>query len=243
MFGKIHRFFTNAICGLIYNKDTRKRVRVVLNSPMASYIRFIRKNTGSPICKLKTFVGYQARNLLISVNNEYVFKFPLRRANSDELALREKRIVDALIAKSPISIPSVDIFKYRGILVRRYPFVQGTRLREIPSDVVIKNIGILAPQLARFLYEIGRANPKEIRDLKPVSNAKPGYKYGWFHGDIGDNFMIDTNTMKITAFIDWEDCYFGDFSATFTGDKRSPNRELMRAVMKEYDNLYAGGKK
>ena len=44
--------------------------------------------------------------------------------------------------------------------------------------------------------------------------------------------------MKIIAFIDWEDCAFGDFSRLFTADKRSPNVELMRAVRVEYDKLY-----
>ena len=45
--------------------------------------------------------------------------------------------------------------------------------------------------------------------------------------------------MKIIAFIDWEDCMFGDFSQIFTMDKRSPHRELMAAVRREYDALYA----
>lgn len=238
MLGKVRRFLTNIICGFIYNKDTRKRMRVILNSPIASYIRFIKKNTNAPIRKIKTFVGYQARNLLISVNDEYIYKFPMRRGNSNELALREKRIVDALAPISPIYIPSVTIFEYRGMVVRRYPFISGTRLREIPLDIATKNINKLAPQLAQFLYEIGRADPAEIRDLKPGPNTKPGYQYGWFHGDIGDNFMVDTNTMKIVSFIDWEDCYFGEFSNAFTGDRRSPNRELMRATLRAYDKLY-----
>lgn len=242
MAGKLRRFFTNIICGCVYNKDTRKRLRVVLNSPMSSYVRFIRKNIGGPIRKLKTFVGYQARNLIISVNDGCVYKFPLRRSDSNLLAMREKRITDALSSISPIKIPSVEIFEYRGVLVRRYPYVHGTRLREMPLDVVMENINILAPQIARFLYEIGISDPVQICDLKPAPDVRPGYKYGWFHGDIGDNFFVDMNTMKITSFIDWEDCYFGDFSATFTGDKRSPNRELMRAVSCEYDKLYHGGK-
>lgn len=241
MAGKIRRFFTNIMCGCVYNQDKRKHLRVVLNSPMVSYIRFVRKNATCPIKKLRTFIGYQARNLLISVNDEYIYKFPLRRTDSDELALREKRIVDALIPVSPIGIPPVEIYEHRGVLVRRYPFVRGTRLRAMPTDVALKNVKILAPQIARFLYEIGISDPVQIRDLKPDANAKPGYMFGWFHGDIGDNFFIDMDTMQITAFIDWEDCYFGDFSATFTGDKRSPNRELMRAALQEYKKIYNGG--
>lgn len=241
MAGKIRRFFTNIICGCVYNKDKRKRLRVIMNSPMLSYVRFVRKNTGRPIKKLKTFVGYQARNLIISVNDEYVFKFPLRRSDSDELAMREKRLVDAFVSISPINIPPVDVFVHRGMLVRRYPFVCGVRLREIPTDIALKNIKKLAPQIAGFIHTLASCDLEQIRDLKPVPDARPGYKYGWFHGDIGDNFFVDMNTMKIISFIDWEDCYFGDFSATFTADKRSPNRELMRAVLREYDKLFDGG--
>ena len=243
MAGKIRRFFTNVICGCIYNKDRRKHVRVVLNSPMYSYIRFVRKNTDEPIKKLKTFIGYQARNLLISVNENVIYKFPLRRSDSNDLALREKRIVDALSAISPIEIPSVEILECRGSLVRRYPYVRGTRLRDVPLDIALKNIDVLARQIAMFLYVLATSDPDEIRDLKPAPDAVPGYQYGWFHGDIGDNFFIDMDTMQITSFIDWEDCYFGDFSSIFTFDKRSPNRELMRAVLHEYDKLYCSKQK
>ena len=238
MAGKIRRFFTNVICGCVYNKDKRKHLRVILNSPVATYVRFVRRNTDSPIKKLKTFIGYQARNLLISVNDEYIFKFPLRRSNSDELTLREKRIVDVFSSISPISIPGVDIMKCGDVLVRRYPFVRGVRLREMPTDVALENIDVLAPQIAGFIYALSTSDPEQIRDLKPVPGAVPEYMCGWFHGDIGDNFFIDMATMRIIAFIDWEDCYFGDFSKIFTMDKRSPNRELMRAVLKEYDKLY-----
>lgn len=238
MAGKIRRFFSNIICGCVYNKDTRKRLRVVLNSPIMSYIKFIRRNLGVPIRKLKTFTGYRALNLLVSVNDKYIFKFPLRCSNSGDLTLREKRIVDALSPLSPICVPSVEVFEFRGILVRRYPYVHGVRLREMPTDIALKNIDILASQIAKFIHALASVDPVEIRDLKPVPDARPGYKYGWFHGDIGDNFFVDMNTMQITAFIDWEDCYFGDFSATFTADKRSPNRELMLATLREYDKLY-----
>lgn len=213
-------------------------MRVVLNSDMLSNIRFIRKNTGLPVKKIKTFIGYQARNLLISINDKYIFKFPLRRSNSDELAIRESRIVSALAPLSPTYVPPVDTFMHRGRIVRRYEFIRGTQLRQMPLDVALANIDKLAPQVARFMFEIGRADPAQIRDLKPKPNARPKYAYGWSQGDICDNFIIDMNNMKIIAFIDWEDCAFGDFSRLFTADKRSPNIELMNAVKTEYDKLY-----
>ena len=55
--------------------------------------------------------------------------------------------------------------------------------------------------------------------------------------------MIDPKTMNITAFIDWEDCAFRDFSEIFHTEYRSPQRELMDAVRHEYDALYKSGGK
>lgn len=234
MSGTLRKFLTNIICGCIYNKNTRRHTRVVLNSNIISDIRFMRKNLNTPLRKIKTFIGYQARSLLISANDEYIFKFPLRRVNSDELALREKRLVDAFISISPIPIPTVDIFEHRGILVRKYKFIHGAGIRQISPELIKKHKTKLAKQIARFMYEIGTSDPIEIRDLKPKPNTKPGYMYGWTQGDIFDNFIVDTKTMKIIAFIDWEDCEFRDFSNLFRSDRHS----LMPTVKREYDKLY-----
>lgn len=234
MAGSIHRFFTNIICGFIYNKDLRKRARVIMNSPMMSDIHFIHKNLNKPLHKIKTFIGYQARNLLISANDEYIFKFPLRRSNSSELAIREKRIVDAFAPISPVYVPPVEILQHRGALVRKYKFIRGTTLRQIPTEILDKHTTKLAKQIARFIYEIASSDPEPIRDLKPTPDAKPGYMYGWTQGDICDNFIVDLKTMKIVAFIDWEDSIFGDFSRFFNSD----HKKLMTAVKHEYDKLY-----
>lgn len=234
MSNRINRFFTNIICGCIYNKETRRHVRVLLNSSVLSDLRFIRKNIKRPLRKIRTFVGYQARNLLISVNDEYIFKFPLRRNNSRELAIHEKRIVDALTPVSPIYIPPVEIFEHRGKLVRKYRFIHGAGIRQIPPETLDKNLNNLATQIAQFMYVIGASDPDSIRDLKPTPDAKPGYMYGWTQGDIYDNFIVDIKTMKIIAFIDWEDCEFRDFSNLFTTDRHN----LMHLVKQEYDKLY-----
>lgn len=239
MASPLRRFFTNIICGCVYNKDKRKRLRVVLNSSMMDCLRFIHKNTGNRPRRIKTFVGYQARSLLISTNNEYIFKFPLRRADSDYLTRREKRLVDVFQKISPIYIPPVDVYEHRDHLVRRYPFISGVQLRQMPLEVALENIDILAEQIAEFIFVIGCSDPETVRDLKPTPDAKPGYMYGWSQGDICDNFIVDMKTMKIIAFIDWEDCVFGDFSKTFTGNRRSPQRELMSAVREKYEKLYA----
>lgn len=234
----IRRFFTNVVCGFVYSKDGRKKLRVVLNSPVLEYIRFIRADTGLLMPRLRFFVGYQARSLLIGVNNRWVYKFPLRRDNYRELALREQRIIRALRPFSKIPIPDVQLIEYKGILVRKYDFIQGATLRSAPRDTIMLNLDKLAAQVARFLFDINRADPDEIRDLKPSPDAQGGYMCGWCQGDICDNFMIDLKTMTVRAFIDWEDARFCDFSYMFNCEKRSPAREFMNAVRVQYDKLW-----
>ncbi len=210
----------------------------MLNSPMAVQVRFIRRNIDEPVRKLRTFVGFQARSLIIDVNDKWVFKFPLRRDNSDELSMREARIVRALAPLSPIYIPPVQTLRLRGRLVRKYEFVHGKILRQVSPELILKHKTKLARQLANFLYVIGSSDPAEIRDLKPSVSAAPGFLYGWSQGDICDNFMLDTETMRVVAIIDWEDAHFGDMLPQLVNDRRSPQRELMAAVHREYERIW-----
>lgn len=239
----IRRFITNIICGFVYNKDGRKKLRVVLNSPMLEYIRFIRSDTGLCAPRLRTFVGYQARSLIIGVNSRWIYKFPLRRDNYRELALREQRISNVLAPYSPISIPGVELIEYKNILIRKYDYISGATLRSAPRDLIMANLDKLAAQVARFLYEVGRADPDAIKDLKPRPDMRPAYMFGWCQGDVCDNFIIDIKTMTVRAFIDWEDARFCDFSYMFNCEKRTPAREFMNAVRVEYDRLWNKGAK
>lgn len=234
----IRHFITNIICGFIYNKDERKRLRVILNSPILDYIKFIKQDTGIRRPRIRTFVGYQARSLIIGVNNKYVYKFPLRRDNYRELALREKRLVDALAPISPIHVPWVELIEYNGILVRKYEYIDGPILRKAPREKIMQNLDTLARQIANFLYVIAAADPAEIRDLKPTNAKAPGYLYGWSQGDICDNFIIDMDTMTVRAIIDWEDCKYFDFAWTLRAGKQSPSREFMPLVQREYDRIW-----
>lgn len=232
------RFFTNLVCGLVYSKDCRKKLRVLLNSPLLEYVRFIRRDTGLDRPNMRTFVGYQARSLIIGVDNKWVYKFPLRRRNYRELAMREWRIVNALRPYSQISVPDVELINHGDIQVRKYPFVHGVSMRHAPRDLVVKHMNSLAAQVAQFLYDIGCADPDSIRDLKPVPDTVPGYMRGWCQGDVYDNFMIDLNTMRISAFIDWEDARFCDFSYMFNCEKNKLARVFMNAVKTEYDKIW-----
>lgn len=238
MAGSVRRFFNNIICSTIRDKETRRRIRVVLNSDMLSNLRFIRRDLGVPLRRIRTYVGYRASNLLISVNDKYIYKFALRRDNSDELAMREYRVVNCLGKISPIYVPPVTILKHNGHLVRKYEYIHGVQLRKCTPEWVAAHTDELAPQCARFMYEMGVADPIEIRDLKPSPDAKTGYCYGWTQGDLCDNFLIDTDTARVVAIIDWEDCMFGDFTHQLKGDKEPTIRKFMDRVVIEYDKLF-----
>ncbi|MBR2393598.1 MAG: hypothetical protein IKB05_03845 [Alphaproteobacteria bacterium] len=238
MMNSLRRFFSNIICGFIPNRDGRRRMRVVLNSDMGAYLRFIRSDLGTRPRRVRTFVGYLARSLLISVNDEYIYKFPLRRDDSDILARREGRLVTALAPFSPIYVPPVELLDYNGRVVRKYEYISGKQFRKLPESYARAHMDEFATQIAHFMYEIGRANPDEIADLKPSVGAVPGYRYGWTQGDIYDNFLIDMSTHKIIAMIDWEDCYFGDFERLFHRRHVSIASQFMDAVSREYDKLY-----
>ncbi len=236
-------FLTNIICGFVPNTARRKKVRTILNSPFVSELNFARRTVPGRVRSVRTAVGFMARSLIIIINKQWVFKFPLKRDNYRELALREKRLVDALAPYSPVHVPPVELLYHGRKIVRMYEFVQGKNIRDFSPERILAHRMELARQIAQFMFDIGRVDPPEIRDLKPTPDARPGYAYGWFQGDICDNFMVDANTMKIIAFIDWEDCEFCDFSSAFTREPKTPQRELMAAVKTEYDRLYAQLKK
>ncbi len=237
--GAIRKFFANVVSGLVINKAKRKKVRVILNSPMMSYVKFIRRDLGDEkIQKMKTFIGYRARSLIIGVNDKYIYKFPLQRSNYRELAMREKRIVDAFQNISPIAIPPVELLTWRGILVRKYKYVPGKTVSQFDAADILRHKTKLARQVANFMYVIGQSDPAEIRDLKPNPDEKPGFMAGWCQGDICDNFMIDDKTFNVLYFIDWEDCAFAPFECVMGWAVRTPGRELMAAVRSEYEKIY-----
>lgn len=211
----IRHFFSNMVCGLIANKARRKKVRVLLNSDLRAYIKFIRSDLGA-VRKIRTAIGYGAQNLIIIANDKWVYKFPLCKSNPNEIALREKRIVDAFSVISPIYVPSVSLLRLGNILVRKYEYISGRTFGQMRDADIMANIDAWSDTLAQFVYALAKSDPSDISDLKP-QNAQPQKTfYGWCHGDFAGNFMIDTKTHKIIAMIDWEDCRYGDFSNVWT---------------------------
>lgn len=238
---KFRHFFSNIVCGFIWNRDRRKKVRAILNSNIFGYLVFIRKNIGERIWHFKIFIGFRGSNLLIEVNRRYIFKFQIPGNKYPyDMPRREKRVVDAL-RPAPMGrmIPHVDLLDCHGMSVRKYDFIPGITMRDLPADCAPEILDNLATQVARFVYDIASANPKQIADLKPDPRMRPGYMRGWFHGDIYENFFIDPKTMQVTAFFDWEDCYFGDFAHHFAPNHRCVHPDFMVRIGAAYDKIWA----
>lgn len=233
----IRHAFTNVVCTFVPGRARRRRLRVIMNSPVLMYLHFIRRDIGERLFNIRFMVGFRAKSLLIATNDKYVYKFPLRHKNYREMAMREKRIVDALRNISPIYVPAVELMEYNGILIRRYECVHGVGIRSLPADMVARNQNAWARQIAMFVDKIAKCDPAAIRDLKPRPNAKPGYAMGWYHWDIFDNIMIDATTGKIIAMIDWEDCQFGDFSHQLSDGREDIVRDFMQRVFTEYNKI------
>ncbi len=238
----MRHFMSNFICAFIPNKTFRDKLRVMVRYPCVfDYVKFVRHYARNmKKCDIKTRVGRGCKNFVVILNDKYVFKFPLMSDGRD-IAEREKRITDALRPISPIKIPMMDIIQYNGITVRRYEFAHGILLSDVSPRDIAAHRDKITKQIANMIYVIGKSDPVEIRDLKPNKNDKPGYLYGWFQGDIWQNFLLDDN-FNITYFIDWEDTCFQSFLpalrvATRTWEKRG-YCYMGVDVMDEYSKLY-----
>ena len=230
------KFFIKLFCRLIPNRIVRNRTRFLLDNHtyVKKCINFV-KSQGK-FKNIKKIVGHGSRNLVVSVDNKYVFKFP-GKGDGYEKALREKRISDALRPISPIKIPDMEILDFDGIAVRKYPYITGINLeyfqpKKIPNEIENK----IAKQLAKFLYVIGQSDLPELRDLKPHKTAKPSVLYGWCQNDIKYNFIMNPKTFNIIAVIDWEEAGFNDFVHLFTLEK--DYKSLMTCVLREYLKIY-----
>mgnify|MGYP002526072563 CR=1 FL=1 len=236
----LRHFFTNMVCGLIYSQDARKRVRAALNSPLVGLLVLIKKDCGLKHIKYKIITGFRGRNLLIRVNDKYIYKYPTKKCNfAPNIEVRERDITRELAKVSPIYIPVPVLLKYQDKIVRRYDVVDGISLRQLiqKKKMYEKYKKYLAHQVAHFLYVIARYNPKSLYKYKDNASKKPGLMCGWHHCDLLDNFMIDKKTFRIVAFIDWEEVGFGDFSNMFV-DKNPVLDDFMKTVKQEYAKIY-----
>lgn len=238
---KIRHFISNIVCAFIPNKSRRDRIRTILRYNTRPFVKFVRNYIDDPSAKITTCVGFGCKNFIVLVDSQYAFKFPLHDDGA-ERALREMRITTALRKYTTFKIPQMEIIKWNNMAVRKYEFFPGVVLGDISPSQVMANRHHIAKQIALFLYEIGVANPKEINDLKPLKSKRPGFLYGWFHGDIGGNFIMNPETLDIVGFIDWETAEYGSFDyGLYTADHHWDKfgyHGIIVDIMKEYTRLY-----
>ena len=241
------KLYANIVCMFVFSESKKRKVR--MNIRYGKYIKscmnFVRSVNKDKKCKLKQFFGYGCQNMMISLNNKWIFKFPLPKNGlvNNTRAEKEKRIYDAFKDISPIKLPNMELLDFDGIIVRKYEYINGCKvLSEFKPSVIEKYRQKIAYQIAEFLYIIGKSDPKQIKDLKPSINAKPTFLYGWCQNDVGGNFLIDKRTMKIKYFIDWEDTQFISFKPTLYSCanywKKNGCCELIVDVLEQYAKLY-----
>ncbi len=225
----------NILCAFIPLRFVRRRLRLELKTPIRKYIKFAKSFSTKRHPTIKYTYGYRCANFVVSVDDKWVFKFPSDN-NGHDIAIREKRITDALRPISPVKIPKMEIVDFNGLAVRKYEYVKGISFRKFSEEQQDEYAVKIAKQLARFLYVVGKADPAEIRDLKPNKNEKPHIMCGWNQNDLWDNILINPKTFEIVAAIDWEAAGFNDFEDCFANGIRHTG--VKKALLREYLDLY-----
>ena len=239
-------FLANVVCAFIYNDLCRKKVRAVINSPYIEWRRFVRTDSGMPRARIRLSTGFSGRNLIFAIGNKYVYKF-IHKQGVTGIEQREYDIATALADVSPIPLAVPTLLKTPYGLVRRYDFADGMTLRAFAEkypELYKQNKESLAKQIANFMYEIAKQDPAAIKKHKigyapkGTKLREPGYMYGWYHGDIGDNFMIDPATIHITCIIDLESMTYGDFSQNWSWEKCPLISDFTQCVKHQYDKIW-----
>lgn len=237
----IKKTATNIVCGFIPDKKLRHRVRTRMSYDINKYIDFARRDAGRPNARVRTCSGHGGmKKIIVVLDDEIGYKFPLVAARADT-PRREKMFADAFRDVSPVHIPEMEILQFNGMDVLKYGFSAGKTLADLDTETILRHEDKIAKQLGAFLFYIGCSDPESIRHLKPA-DAVPGMFYGWYHGDIGGNFVVNPDTGDITAFIDWESASFCNMhpdlmSALKFLNKRGAGSLIMKTVF-EYIRLY-----
>ena len=230
----MRRLLINILCGFVWNRKKRNILRMELNNPIRKWVKFAKSFSSEKHPKIKNTSGYRCGNFVVCVDDRWVFKFPIK-TDGKEISIREKRIIDALRPISPIKIPEMEILDFEGLAVRKYEFIKGVGFHKLPREKQNKIADKIATQLAKYLYEIGCADPVEIRDLKPRPTDKTSIMHGWCQNDLWDNFIMDEKTFDVIAIIDWEGAGFNDFYGTFING--TGNSAVKIALLREYLRL------
>lgn len=228
----MRKLLVNILCAFVPSRQKRKTIRALLNYPVTKKMRlFAASFSNQKKPNIRYTFGFRCANFVVTVDDKWVFKFPLT-GDAKEIAMREKRITDALRPISPLKIPDMEIVVWNGIYVRKYEFIRGTGFNHLSRAEQNRYADTIAKQLAPCLYAVAQADPREIADLKQKKSEKPSIMRGWTQNDLWDNFIINTKNFKIVGFIDWEGAEFTDFYNCFTSGTGCDAVKI--ALLREY---------
>lgn len=234
------KLLINVLCAFVPSRQRRKALRMELNYPIRKWVKFAKKFGKTPKPKVRYTYGFRCINFVVTIDDKFVFKFPLIGDGWD-LSRREQAITDALRPISPIKIPEMEILDFNGMAVRKYECIKGIGFHSLSRAVQNQYADKIAKQLAKFLYVVGCADPKAIRNLKNKKSDRPSIMHGWNQNDLWDNFIINPQTFDVVGLIDWEDAGFNDFYDCFVRGTR--NNVVKAALLREYMKLYLHGQK
>lgn len=177
-------------------------------------------------------------NIGFIINNKYVFK--IRKKNGEphiiDKIIREKRMTNAFRDIVKLQIPRVDIIEQDGYTFYKYEFIPGHNLNTFSLHTIMKHRKKWAKQIAKFIFSMHNADPKEIKDLKTPNGDS------WGHNDICNNTIVDTKTMNIIGIIDWEYSGWEYLETEFRNCTRFSAKlrkaDMENLIRKEYKKLH-----
>ena len=144
------KLLINILCGFIPNRNLRNRIRMELNNPIRKWTRFAKSFSNKKHPIVKYTYGCRCVNFVVTLDNKYVFKFPLKD-DGYVISTREKRITDALRPISPIKIPKMEIIDFNGLAVRKYEFIDGIGFNRLDRKIQNENVDKIAKQCETIL--------------------------------------------------------------------------------------------
>jgi len=223
----------------------------VWHPEISRYKKYVKDNYAKgKKCKIRTAYGRGWKNVVVILDNKYVFKFPFASRDKNfvkRVSTIEKRVVDAFRKISPIYIPKLELIDWNGTIIRKFEYVKGKQITDFnPNKISEENRKKIAKQLADMIYIIQQSDPEELRDLKRNPNEKPSFMKGWMHADLATNFLLD-NKFNVVAVIDWEDTYWVDVRWAFAKLNKSLDRRRYYGVFMntlfDYMTKYLSDKK
>ena len=121
---KMKKIFAKIICCFVPFRGLRRLIRLKADVPVRKYVKYAKSFSSSKHPRIEVSCGYRGANLVVNVDDKYIFKFP-RYGDARAISLREKQITDALRPISPIKIPEMQILHFNGVYVRKYEYVKG----------------------------------------------------------------------------------------------------------------------